>query len=508
MKLSVFVSSGGAALLLGVGAWLPMSCLFAEDKLFLKSGEVLEGAVIEDTPAGVKIQVRTGTIKETKSFSRDKVDRIERPKPDDVAFSDLKAKLPTPSLLDEAGYRKLIELAERFGRDYADSQHKQAVQGILDELKGEFAKVTAGGLKVNGEWISPEDRNAHKENIDADIMLTKISALARSGAYLQALRGLDALRTQYGKTKASAASYELGMGIMRAYGRQLTQVLEDRKAYEAALAERKARMTEAEVRAVEADAAQKKAQIDSLNLREKAAGVKWFSVNTDSLESISAAIEDVRKQLAVAEKAKVADMKADAEALYEAETLLTKGELDAAELKLREALRSKSKTLSTKEPHPARVIADLVAAKEKKANEAKLAAMEKAKQEAEQGKPVLNQHEGRTVSAEDALDAVMSERPAKGQGKTAEEKSAKGKSSSSSKAKPTAKSKPAVAEDAEVEGTAAKKPRPPAAAEEDEGGGISFTLIMAAVFVVLAGATGGIYFLNQKKKAAEGGGEE
>lgn len=482
-----------------------MPILLAEDKLFLKSGEVLEGAVLEDTPAGVKIQVRTGTIKETKTFSRDKVDRIERPQPDELAFDDLKSKLPTPSLLDEVGYRKLIELAERFQRDYPDSKHKQGVQGMLDELKGEFAKVSAGGLKMNGQWISPEDRKAHQENIDAGIMLTKISALARSGAYLQALRGIDTLRSQFGKTKAAAESYDLGMGVMRAYGRQLTQMVEDRKAYETAFVERKARMTEAELRAVEADAAQKQAQIASLNLREKAAGVKWFSVNPESVESISTAIEDVRKQMAIAEKAKVADMKADALALFEAETLLAQGDLDAADAKLREALRSKSKFLVTKDPHQARVVADLNQAKEKKANEAKLAAMEKAKQEAEAGKPVLANRDGKDgpVSAEDALDAVMAERPAKSAAKPAAtdaaEKTAKAKAKP-----PVTKSKAAAAEETEDEGSAKKAVAPPT----EEEGGISFTMIMGAVFVLLMGVTGGIYFLNQKKKAAESGAEE
>lgn len=511
MKLSFLESRRMAAVLLLLGAWLPLSLSWAQEKLYLKSGEMFEGTVLEDTAAGVKMQVRTGTIKETKSFARDQVDRIERPKPDDLALQVLQGKLPAPSLLDVAGYKRLIDPAEQFLKDFPDSAHRETVQKMVDELKAESQKVATGALKLNGEWISADERKAHQENVDADILLARAQLLARSGNYLAALRGLDALRTQYPKTRAYANSIAMSGEVMKAYGRYLQQTAQDRKNYLVSLEERKARMTDAERRVVENEALQRQAQVDSLNVKEKAAGVKWRTINLDNPKSVEDEIAFVRKELTALEKVKVDDLKLDSEALYQAESLLAQGQFDAAEVKLREAMRTKSRLLASKDPHIARVIRALVETREAQAKAAKLAEIEKAKLAANVKPLATGPEDGKEASAEEALDALMAERPAKKAGEEGKSGTA-AKTGSASKSKSSSKAK-AGEEDAEEEGedSASGKARKERPAAQASSGGPGFPVIMGGVFALLLVATGVIFYVDKKKKAAaggEGGGEE
>lgn len=487
---------------------MPGRVAFADDKLYLKTGEVLEGTITEENAVGVKIQVRTGTIKETKSFPRDQVDRVERPKPDDVALKGVQALVPTPPLLDVAGYRPRIESAQRFLSDFPDSQHRQTVQEILDALQGEFAQVSAGAIKgMSGEWISAEEKKAHQENVDAEIQLAKIIQMGRGGAYLQALRAIEELRVRYPKTKASAESISVAINLMKSYGRSLTQSLNERRAYEAAYEERKARLSPAEIQAYENELAQRALQISALNEREKAAGVKWPTPNLENGASIEGAIKNVQKHIASLEKVDAAALKAEAAALYEVESLMAQGQLELAEANLRAMLKTRSKTLASKDPHIARVIQDLNAAGEEKSKTARLAELERAKEDSS-SKPVViatSDKAAGEASAEDALDALMAERPATAVKESEKPASAAAKEKPS-KSKTSSKAKSSGDEGDDEEDSAGERSRP--APVTGSGGGLSVTMIMGIVFALLLAVTGGIYFIDKKRKAGAGDGGE
>ena len=507
MKLSVVVHHSLFAVLLCLGILLPGRSLLADDKLYLKSGEMLEGTVTEDTPAGVKILVKKGSIRETKSIARDQVDRIERPKPDEIAFKDLQSYLPTPSLLDPAGYRKRLDATDRFLKDFPDSSRRADVQKIADELKAEYAKASAGGLKINGEWITGEERKAHQENVEAEIQMANIIQMGRSGNYLQALRGINDLKTRFPKTKAYANSFATASELMKAYGRSLNQALEERKVAEAALIERKARLTPPEIQALENEATQRAVQIQRLNDQEKKVpGAKWLTVNMEDTKSIESAIDFVRRELQAQEKFKVDDIKRETDAVYEAESLLAQGKLEEADAKLKESQKVKAKTISSKDAQISRIIRDIALAKEERGKAAKLAEIEKAKQESALSTPIvpLASKEG-AASAEDLLNRMEQHRSS--MTTVEKEKPAEPATKGTSKSKSSAKSKSgakASEDNADEEGTGKKIED----AADEEGGGFSFIPIIAVVFVLMLGGTGVLLYLDKKKKAAASGGEE
>jgi len=467
----------------------------AQDKVHLKSGETVEGKIIEETDDSLKIEVRIGSIKETKTLSKADVERVERPDPDDIAFQEIEKLVPTPSLLEASDYRNRIRLVEGFLQDHPLSEHKDAANEILDTLEEELEKVKGGALKLGGEWISGEEQRAHKENVQADILLAKIKRAGRSGAYLQALRALEKLEEDYPKTRAYVESLQVREGILKAYGRMLRSRIQERKAYNRTLEQRKDRLSPQQLAQIERAAAEQKARFERLNEREEDAGVTWLSVNMDSIESLEEAVETVVDKLSSMERIKKDELRQQAEQLYEAESLLAEGKLDEAEEKLRQAMgRSSRSRLTSRDEHVGRVIAELKQAREEKEKAAKLAELEKrrqAKAAEEEAKAVAGAEDKteKPASAEDTLDALMAERPA---AKTADQPKKEEKESERRESRPER-----------------ERPSPPtgvtASTPDTGGGGLSFQAIMPIVFLLLVGVTGLLYFLDKKKKAQAGG---
>ncbi|MEM0970445.1 MAG: hypothetical protein AAGJ31_13905, partial [Verrucomicrobiota bacterium] len=163
----------------------------ATDKVVLKSGTVLEGTILEESPDQVRIEVLLGSIKEKKTVPMSEVERIEKAAPDDIAFGELSGMLPTPSLLDASKYAERLSRVNAFLTNHPTSKHQEAVKKMQSELQEEEKRVKAGDIKLKGEWITAEVREAHRENIEADIFLSKVLGAAKGGNYLAALRALD-----------------------------------------------------------------------------------------------------------------------------------------------------------------------------------------------------------------------------------------------------------------------------------------------------------------------------
>lgn len=150
-KLSAFAVLFAAALL--VAGPHPASA----DTIKLKSGETLEGRITFEAADSIKLEVQlSASIKETKTILKTDILEMTRTSPEELAFGEVKKKLPTPSLLKPSDYQSLIEAGPTaFLRTYPASKHKSEVEKILKELEDEKDKVERGFVKLEGEWITP-----------------------------------------------------------------------------------------------------------------------------------------------------------------------------------------------------------------------------------------------------------------------------------------------------------------------------------------------------------------
>lgn len=514
------------------------------DEIRLKSGQTLTGRITYDAGDIVKIEIPvSGSIKETKIIGRADILAILKDAPDDVEFNKIQTLVPTGSLVSVEEYRKMLETGpEAFLRNFPESKHAGKVKEIRATLAEELDKVERGFMKLEGEWLSPQDKVAFKELIESKIRLLRMEANAKGNNYPQliaAMREFEVIEENYFGSPAFPKAVELAKQVVPTLGRQLQtmaaavdyQNAEYEKALAASTPEARAQLTAARARE---DQAYSQA-IES----DKKAGVKWVQFNPRNKQGIEEALRLAATELPRIQAFDTDALTKQAELLVEADKLIAADNIADARTKVTEAMAivgqkptgdtsksSKSKSSSKSKGNTKAgsyiaalnaKISDRIAEEQEKAkakaaaseSEALTANLKKTGDEtAEEGAEKAEGEETDTENADTAKEGEMKEGSAEaekpvvdefaalGASKTSKSKSAEKEKESPKKSKSKSKSKD---EDEEENGEgeeAVKKPRP-APVVEDEGlpfwvipGGITLLAVIGIVVMKVLGLGG------------------
>jgi hypothetical protein len=500
---------------------LSPSLLWA-DKVYLKSGDVVSGTIIEETPDMVRVQVLVGTIKDKRAINRVSIDRIEKTTPEDVEREACLPLKTTPDGLPAKGYEERLKVIDEFLAKYPSSKYRAEIQGIRDSLDGELKRIKSGELRFRGTWLTPEQQTIHAPNLEAATALRLMRQAAAGRNLLGALRQLEMIEKAYPGTLALPVAITDAKSLLPAYGQRLTQELEYAKYDTTQNAKGMASLTgaarDAAQQELDAAAARFKAQIEA----EKAKKITWLTVDLKSEASINEAIARVRKEIDRVGKLDPAALDAQAKAFYDAGELVYAGKLDEAKTALTAAAnmnggakfsqakakttpstKKSSATTSAAPPERPTILAHLQQQLDdrvqKMANQAKLAEMEAAKKAANDP---ASPSETPAGSGDDALDALVMQRTA---------------SSATEKGNAEDSAKPAKGSKAERKTAAAKRSNS-AAATTDESGEIEkpkpvralppqkasspLPMIVGVVAVCLVGVT--VFLFIQEKKKQQG----
>ncbi|MCP5113245.1 MAG: hypothetical protein GY953_20635, partial [bacterium] len=142
--------------------------------------------------------------------------------PDQIAFAKIAELRNTPNLLDAAGYDAIItgEPAD-FMEEFKDSPLRDDVQTVIDELLAEKAKVAAGGIKIDGSWISSEEAAKDRYNHPARVLLARMKTDAAARDYGAAMVKFDQLKTDYPFSNAFIEALPAAKSTIASYATQL-----------------------------------------------------------------------------------------------------------------------------------------------------------------------------------------------------------------------------------------------------------------------------------------------
>jgi len=343
--------------LLTLSLLLPASSIRA-DEVKLKSGQTITGRITYEADDIIKIEVPvTASIKETKVIGRADIAEVIKEAPDNVEFNRLQTLVPTPSLIPASAYRQMLETGpDAFLKNFPGSVHAPKVKEIRDTLAGELDKVERGSLKLEGEWLSPQDKLDFKDLIDSRIRLVSMSNLAQARNFnglIGALREFETIENNFFGSPAYPKAVELAKQVIPDLGRQLQNMQRDvdfRNAeYERALANSK---PEAREQLTQARQKEEKAYQDSL-LVDKKSGVKWVQLNPRIKASIESYLKLASAELARLNGLDLALLTKQAEQLVEADKLVAQNDIEGARAKMSEAaamtgqktdIKSKSKS--------------------------------------------------------------------------------------------------------------------------------------------------------------------
>lgn len=256
---------------------LALSPFLHADTFVLKDGTTLEGEIISETEEEyvIRYQVSQG-IMDNRTVAKADVESIKVTTPADDAFEAIAALVPTADRLTKADYDRMIEKqVQAFLEAFGSSKHAKKAREILATLKQEREVVAAGGLKLDGTWISPSDREANAYEIDARMVYEDAKAAAEAGQFVTALRALDKMHSDFAASQVYPDAVDLATRIFKVYGPRVEadlgrvdQLLEARKKELATLPpnEREKALSEIE---------RKDAAYLAVIERDKAERIKW-----------------------------------------------------------------------------------------------------------------------------------------------------------------------------------------------------------------------------------------
>jgi hypothetical protein len=372
--------------ILSIIATLVFTCgLAGADTVKLKTGETFKGNIIAEDATSVTIEFAvegTKGIKDERRFEKSEIESYQKEDPADKAWADLTKEIPTADLMGTSDYDLLIAKVDAFVAAHGKSTRAAEARRLLAALKEERAQVAAGGLKLDGTWISPEQYQREKFWVDGRAGIKQMSDLGKAGRRLEALRIFEKLEaTHAGTTLHAKAIAEVGP-ILKGYGVSLAEAIRNHSAYMGQRAKVLTTLAPEERRKTEALQASEvtahKAKIEA----ERKSGTKWLSMAAFDLEELKKAAELVDKETKRLAAIDTNEFSATDGVLRQVDQAVQEGRVDVAKSLLAQ-ISSRAPTVPyIKELQDRLKIAEEEAAALKKAADEARAAAERAQRQA------------------------------------------------------------------------------------------------------------------------------
>ncbi|MGV3662449.1 MAG: PTPDL family protein [Prosthecobacter sp.] len=212
------------------------------DIVVLKDGTRLEGTITDEKPDRIHMRYKlTPKIWDDKDIMRADIVDIIKQKPEEVELIELRKELPTPDLMTAEKYENLIQDRLRpFVNRYPGSKEAAEAEKMIAQLQEEKERVVAGGIKMEGKWLSPEEAKGQSYNIKAYEIYAQMHAKAVAKDYAGALKEFERMAPSssggyYGQQAASGytlspyypKAVEEIIAVLTNYQAQVEQMIKD-----------------------------------------------------------------------------------------------------------------------------------------------------------------------------------------------------------------------------------------------------------------------------------------
>jgi hypothetical protein len=308
------------------------------DTVKLKDGTTLTGKILSETPTSVEIEYHISKgINDIRVVPRADIstDGIQKESPDQSAFAKIAKLRSTPDLLDAAGYDAIIAGEPTdFMEAFKDSPLRDDVQTVIDELLAEKAKATAGGIKIDGTWISAKEAAKDRYNHPARVLLAHMKADLAARDYGTAMVRFEELKTDYLFSASFIEAIPIGKAAIASYAAQLVG-LEDTHAALVARRESNLKTMDPNNRLrTEKAFAKLSDAFTQRRTRADDSGQIWLPVSKWDLESITEAIAITESESENLNKIDIAKTKSAAGLLASAFQSYSAGQFSEAAVQL------------------------------------------------------------------------------------------------------------------------------------------------------------------------------
>lgn len=269
------------------------------DIVILNDGQRMEGDILSETPTSIRMKYRiTPKIWDEKTVERSDIKEIIKQTPQEIEIVDLRKILPTPDLMPAEKYEQIVQDRLRpFVNKYAGTPEAEEIQEMIQTLLDEKRKVVSGEVKIEGGWVSAEDANVDRNNIEAFKIRTSMEKHAEAGDYLEALREFEQLN-DYGELYIASPQYPkavpLALEVLDKYEAIIGRMTNEQPIISKQRRDSLAKLIEPDLtrtkNAIDTEEDSWKAQVDG----EKRARITWLTPYKYDIRSL----QEVRKHIA------------------------------------------------------------------------------------------------------------------------------------------------------------------------------------------------------------------
>ena len=168
------------------------------DIVTLKSGEKVDGKITSETDKEITMDVKVSAgIVDTRVIQKAEIASVAKEQPDLTAWQALRNLKPGPNSLPATSYDAPIQALRAFVTQHSNSAHAADAQKMLTAFEEEKKRVEAGEAKLSEKWLSKEEAEKERYQINGLIAFNYMKEQSARGDIIGALNSFDVLERQY-----------------------------------------------------------------------------------------------------------------------------------------------------------------------------------------------------------------------------------------------------------------------------------------------------------------------
>lgn len=194
------------------------------DTVKLKSGETVEGKVVETTATEIVVEVQfSPTIVDKQRIPRADIAAIEKQSRDEEAYVAIEAIEIPDTATDAAALQTVLDKELKpFLRRYPTSARAADVKAKVAEFEADIERLNAGDVKVAGQWFDKETFAKEKYQVEAEKLLIQMKKSLAAGDAVDAVNTFEVLQRSYPQSVAYAEGLPVGLDAIDKFSQQLS----------------------------------------------------------------------------------------------------------------------------------------------------------------------------------------------------------------------------------------------------------------------------------------------
>ena len=309
------------------------------DTITLKDGTKIEGKVQSENDKEVVIEEQvSASITDSRTVPKADIAKIDKTSQDEPAFQAIKSLKPGVNSLPAASYDQILRSLNNFVSTFPESAHVPEVKQQITAWEEEKKRVTDGEMKFSNRWLSKEEAQKERYQLNGQAILSHMQQQYRQGDLAGALNSFDQFEKSYAGARSFPDAVDLAKQILPALKATADRTLQQAK-YQQAEREKGVQLLSEPQRSQTIAAIQReKQQATAAAEAASKAGLKWPPLVPveNTLTSISAKVPDELRRL---NELPVAKMRQSIQLAEKARGLVSEKKFDEADQALRDALQ-------------------------------------------------------------------------------------------------------------------------------------------------------------------------